>query len=208
MRSLLCALALVGLGLAGAAAAEDKPPPRIYRWVDENGIAHYTTDPDRIPKSLLQRFGLPAQPLAPESLDPGAPRPSPTHSGGPDAWAGQEKRPEPAPSAHPEPALGAPGPASPAATASAPAAAPGDRLAQLELQIAELSAAIAADEDTLASYISDPSKGDAIELGDQPQFREITLRIPKRLQELEALRRERDALRGAPASDGRSGKTD
>jgi hypothetical protein len=70
-----------------------------------------------------------------------------------------------------------------------------DSLAQLELRIAELAAAIAADEDTLSAFVGDPGPSDGVELADKPEFREIALRLPKRLQELEALRSERDALR-------------
>ena len=190
MRSLLLALALALLALPGhATAADETPPPRIYRWVDENGIAHYTTDPERIPKSLRRRFGLPAQPLTAESLDAHAPG-----RDGPDAWAGQEKSAEPV---HPAPRQLEPG--KPATTASEPrelttGGSPGDRLAQLELRIAELSAAIAADEDTLAAFVGDPDQGDAVEVGDTPEFRTVAERLPKRFEELAALRAERDAL--------------
>ena len=47
-------LALAMLLLGAATASAD--PPRIYKWVDSNGIAHYTTDPDRIPKALRNRI--------------------------------------------------------------------------------------------------------------------------------------------------------
>jgi hypothetical protein len=204
MRSLLLALALAASGLPGLAAAQDEPtPPRIYRWVDENGIAHYTTDVERIPKSLRRRFGLPAQPLARESLDARAPTSAapasvapPTPGRGPDAWAAQEKSAAPAVEAGPREG----GPEGRAeALSEVPAlqtaeASSLDRLAQLELRIAELAASIAADEDTLSAFIGDPGQGDAVELSDTPQFRQIAGRLPKRLQELEALRNERDAL--------------
>jgi hypothetical protein len=191
MRSLFLALALAVPGLAGLAAADDAPaPPRIYRWIDENGIAHYTTDPDQIPKSLLRRFGLPAQPLARQPLDPRAPASvtPPAPGRGPDAWAAEEMR------ATPPVEAGAPETGAPLAQAAAEAA-PHDRLSQLELRIAELSAAIAADEDALSAFIGQPTSDDAVEIADQPAFREIAGRLPKRLQELEALRAERDALR-------------
>jgi hypothetical protein len=50
----------IALSLAPAATrAEDEPnpaaPPTIYKWVDENGIAHYTTDRDRIPSEIRDR---------------------------------------------------------------------------------------------------------------------------------------------------------
>ena len=214
MRSLLLALALAASGLPGLAAAEDEPaPPRIYRWVDENGIAHYTTDVERIPKSLRRRFGLPAQPLARESLDARAPTsvappsvappsvasPSvapPAPGRGPDAWAAEEK--SAAPPVEAGPLEGSPeGRAEAFSEVSALRTAEAsslDRLGQLELRIAELAASIAADEDTLSAFIGDPGQGDAVELSDTPEFRQIAGRLPKRLQELEALRNERDAL--------------
>jgi len=209
MRSLLLALALLALGYLGPArAADDAAPPRIYRWVDENGIAHYTTDPDRIPRSLRRRYGLPAEPLRNEPLDARAPAPAPaatpaTPGAGPDAWASQEKTEPPAPPALPS-AAPAPGPGpewnegGPADVAAGPPGdGPGERLSQIELRIAELSASIAADEDALSGWIGDPAAGDAVTLGDKPEFREIAQRLPKRIQELEALQRERDALQTA-----------
>jgi hypothetical protein len=210
MRSLLLAVAIVlSGGPAVARDAGESPPPRIYRWIDENGIAHYTTDPERIPKSLRRRYGLPAEPLRSEPLDARAPAPAPAPApaaaSGPDAWAAQEKGETP----EPPRAVAAPSP-SPAGgsewnegsatdVAAGPPAGGGarDRLAQIELRIAELSASIAADEDKLSGWVGDPAAGDVITLADQPEFREIAQRLPERIQELEALQRERDALRTA-----------
>jgi hypothetical protein len=200
MRSILLAVALALSPLAAWADEAPEAKPRIYRWVDENGIAHYTTDEDRIPKSLRRRFGLPTQPLANEPLDAGAPAAeTPPAPSGVDAWASQEKGALPAAGAAPgaaptqewnEGEAEAPGVGTAPPLASATAA----RLEQIELRIAELSAAIAADEDALTAWIGDPNAAGAIEVGEQPEFREIAKRLPKRLQELEALRRERDAL--------------
>jgi hypothetical protein len=200
MRPLLLVLALFASGVpASVSADEETPPPRIYRWVDENGIAHYTSDPERIPKSLRRRYGLPAEPMKSERLDahaptagPAAPPPAVAPSSEPDAWAAQEKGDAPAPRA-------TTGASASADVAAGPveAAAAGDRLSQIELRIAELSASIAADEDALSAWIGDPAAGDAIELGDKPEFREIAKRLPKRIQELEALQKERDALESA-----------
>jgi hypothetical protein len=191
MRLLLLGLAL--LVLASSAVAEEKAPPRIYRWVDENGIAHYTTDPDRIPASLRRRYGLPAEPLRNEPLDARAPAaPPPANDTAPEAWAAQEKGEAPAatPGQTETDAEWREGAA--ADVAAGPVA--GDRLSQIELRIAELSASIAADEDVLSAWIGDPAGGDPIELGAKPEFREIAQRLPRRIQELEALQRERDAL--------------
>jgi len=202
---LLVALALAAAPAAASAAdAAESPAPRIYRWVDANGVAHYTTDEEQIPASLRRRFGLPTQPLERAPLEAGAPdagapppapapRSAPQSSGGDaafDAWISQERGA--APSRASEPGSGEA--QLPAVSASASDA---DRLAQVELRIAELSAAIAADEDALSAWIGDPQGGDPVALGQTPQFREIASRLPKRIQELEALRRERDALESA-----------
>ncbi len=206
MRSLFLAVVLFAAGLPGLArAADDAPPPRIYRWVDENGIAHYTTDPERIPKSLRRRYGLPAEPMRSEQLDARAPAAAATPrppSAAPDAWAAEEKTDAPAPPPRPSSAAPEAGAewrdaASADVAAAGPAAGSGDRLAQVELRIAELSASIAADEDALSGWIGDPAAGDAVELADKPEFREIAKRLPKRIQELEALQKERDALESA-----------
>lgn len=204
MRSLFLAVAVFAAGLPGLArAADDAPPPRIYRWVDENGIAHYTSDPERIPKSLRRRYGLPAEPMRSEQLDARAPTPEPKAappSGDPDAWAAQEKSdaPPPLPSAGaPEAGANRRGSATADVAAAGPGVGSSDRLSQVELRIAELSASIAADEDALSAWIGDPAAGDAVELGDKPEFREIAKRLPKRIQELEVLQKERDALESA-----------
>lgn len=49
---LLVAATLALLAIATHAQAE---PPAIYKWVDENGIAHYTTDRDKIPGAIRNR---------------------------------------------------------------------------------------------------------------------------------------------------------
>jgi hypothetical protein len=70
----LLALAATTLWLAPQSGAQTTETTRVYKWVDENGIAHYTTDPDRIPDALRNRI---------ESLDrggraePEAPAPEP-----------------------------------------------------------------------------------------------------------------------------------
>ena len=50
--SLLLAATVALLAVATRAQAE---PPPIYKWVDENGIAHYTTDRDKIPSAIRDR---------------------------------------------------------------------------------------------------------------------------------------------------------
>ncbi len=51
------------VALAAPAGAEGEAPEVvIYKWVDENGIAHYTTDRERIPSSLRDRIPEQAPP--------------------------------------------------------------------------------------------------------------------------------------------------
>jgi hypothetical protein len=205
MRLLLPMLLLVPLSAAPALAdAPEGEAPRIYRWVDENGVAHYTTDEDRIPASLRRRFGVPTRPLERTPLEadaPEAPPPAPAPVApapvAPEAWASQERGDDPAPPA-PAPAEAPEERAEPELPGvSAGLATDADRLARVELRIAELSAAIAADEDMLSAWLADPETADVVALGETPQFREIAARLPKRIQELEALVSERDALAAA-----------
>jgi hypothetical protein len=199
MRFLLPGLLLASL-IASPMAAQapgDAEAPRIYRWVDANGVAHYTTDEKRIPASLRRRFGVPNRPMERTPLEPDAPEPQ---RDAPDAWAVQERTEEP-PTPAPSSEQATPEEASTAATpeVSSGMAAGENRLARVELRIAELSAAIAADEDMLSAWLADPENADVVALGETPQFREVASRLPKRIQELEALVTERDAL--APERD-------
>jgi hypothetical protein len=119
-------LALGCLLLATAALAEESgAPPRIYRWIDENGVAHYTTDLERVPEELRD------QPLRSESVSPHAPAAV-------DAWLRQERIPE-----------------APAPSDAAPPAEGTDRLSALNARISELRAAIEADEELLKSELVD-----------------------------------------------------
>lgn len=119
-------LALALLLASAAALAEESASPRIYRWIDENGIAHYTTDLERIPEELRD------QPLRREEISAQAPATV-------DAWVQRERIPDP-------PKLEASGPS--------PSDA-GDRLAALNARIAELEQAIAADETLLKGDLTD-----------------------------------------------------
>jgi chaperonin cofactor prefoldin len=105
MRRLGAAAALaIPLLCAGAShAAEDEPGrPTIYKWVDENGIAHYTTDRKRVPKNLRNKIrdvdemraeqtGPPPPPPAPTppatGVAGGAPAPAPPSAGTPTGTA-------------------------------------------------------------------------------------------------------------------------
>jgi hypothetical protein len=78
----LARLGLALLALQSAALAEGaSAPPHIYRWVDANGIAHYTTSLDRVPEELR------GQPLRHEEVSAQAPA-------GVDTWVQHERVPE------------------------------------------------------------------------------------------------------------------
>jgi hypothetical protein len=121
---LIAIAGLAGPVLLGARSTRAETPV-IYKWVDEHGIAHYTTDRDRIPSSLRDRV---------EQI--GGSNPTRSGSDWLDLDAGQ--KPPPAATSTQEgvavhapgdfqsgtPAAGAPPGAGPAAAAKASAAAP------------------------------------------------------------------------------------
>lgn len=172
-RALPLALLFFAVCLAGAALAEDaEAPATIYRWIDQNGVAHYTTDPEYIPEALRdqlpERRAVVNPPLsaeAPESVD---------------AWIGRDRPPEPKPVS--------------SDAAGDPAAASGDRLQAIDARIVELEAAISADEDLLKGQLIDDSAPDSNET-----LKQVAARMPARIEELSKLRAEREALAPAPA---------
>ncbi len=239
---LLVLAASLTLAAAPAGAAEK---PRIYKWVDSNGIAHYTTDPERIPKALRNRI---------ESLDRAETRSEPTFAAPAPVEPAPMREPEPlrspTPAPAPEPSLAAPAPSadavpsapvapSPATAASAPPPAPSARpldepaalqgsgteewatrnalprrsaaadadpnspegraaLARereaLDARIAEVEAAITADENVLKDLITDPQLDEDTPLFDRPEFLEVSRRLPELQAQLDELRGRRDQL--------------
>ena len=173
-RLLAPALALALGGPASTAGDEAPARPPIYKWVDANGIAHYTTDPDRIPAELrgLVREGrgdaAPPSPGAPESAA--------------DAWAARDAPPAPVETAPPE-AAGAPGP-----DARRVHAAVDTR--ELDGRIAALEEEIARDEERITTWVSDPAV-DPMTLADDPEFRELAARLPRLQADLRSLREQK-----------------
>jgi hypothetical protein len=157
---------------SAALAEESSPPPRIYRWIDQNGIAHYTTDLERVPEELRD------QPLRRDEVSAQAPATV-------DSWVQRERIPE-----------------LPKADASDPSAAPGDpssgasdRLGALNARIAELEQAIAADEALLKGDLTDASAPASNET-----LKQVAERMPGRIAELKKLQADRDAL-ATPAAE-------
>jgi hypothetical protein len=187
-----CALLLVATAAPAQqeSGGSEAPRARVYRWIDENGIAHYTTDPERIPSRLRSSVGLPRPgetPPAPRAA-PSAPAPSGAAPTNPLAM-------DRAPGGSP----GAPARSSAASNdfeegPSAGAAASGAERADLDARIAALEAEIAADEEAIQAMISAAEPGPGALAADDPAFREIAQRLPKRLADLRALEQERARL--------------
>jgi hypothetical protein len=66
VRVVLAAVFCLALAVGSTAAPLASASDRVYKWVDENGIAHYTTDPDSIPSDLRGGRDL----REPESAEP------------------------------------------------------------------------------------------------------------------------------------------
>jgi hypothetical protein len=166
-RRLPCLLALVLVLPGFASAAADDAPARtpIYKWVDANGIAHYTTDPDRIPAEVR---GL-ADELREREDARAADAPArATQSPAADAWAVRDAAPAPVDAAPPE-AAGAP---------------------ELDGRIAALEEEIARDEERIKAWVSDPAV-DPGTLADDPEFRELAARLPRLQADLRSLREQK-----------------
>ena len=115
-RALLLALACALAAPAAVARTEEKAEtavPTIYKWVDANGVAHYTTELSRVPRSVRDSV---------RALGSGSP-PASEGFATRDTGAGEAA---PAVAPLPEWDVGdAPPPAPPPAPAAAPATAPG-----------------------------------------------------------------------------------
>lgn len=205
--------AVLALGLLLAAPAGAAESPRVYKWIDSNGIAHYTTDPDRIPKALRKRIETidrtptvtverPTEPIAVETPDPApgaeaAPEPEPdrpaiavpTPASTPsEGWATRDALPRPRRGS----SILAEGEATPAQREALAA----EREA-LEARIAEVEAEIRKEEGTLKDLITDPELDKETPLFDRPEFLEVSRRLPELQAQLEALRGQREQL-GTP----------
>jgi hypothetical protein len=199
--ALLAALVLASgaIGAASLARAADAPArPTIYRWIDENGIPHYTAHRSRIPSGLRER-ATEVAPAAPAT--PGA--------AASERWigrdAGEAPSGSPAPPADTESgareATGfAPSPAAAPSSASASARDTGTTRAasppgasDLDGRIASLEREIEKDEAALQDLLAAGPRGDA-PMADQAEFREIAKRLPQRQAELRGLLEQRSRL--------------
>ncbi len=209
MRAAVFLAAATFLGSAGPVApalaqdADDETAaPSIYRWIDENGIAHYTTELDRIPSALRGR----AASLGSRRGDSPAPAPSRSE----DLWVSRDRSPGASGTSDGFGDFGDDGfdqgdggfddrPAEPRQPLDPEAAAAAEEeraVAQfdLDLRIAELEQVIQADEESLKVLISDPASGGPLASAENEEFRTIAVRLPNRLKELQTLRDQRAAM--------------
>jgi hypothetical protein len=178
-----------GIGAEDLSTMSPSSERTIYRWVDENGVAHYTTDLSRVPGNLqgiAANTGTPVRVLGARAGGPGG-----------DDWLARDRRRDPS-----EWDSGTEdfAPERPRLTPEERRALDAERQAQMDdidVRIAELAADIAADEAMMKASVMDPDSG-PLSAADDPQFREIALRLPGLLDELRSLQTQREAIESAP----------
>jgi hypothetical protein len=225
-RTALCAaLALAALALAAPGVAqEESARPRIYKWVDENGIAHYTTDRSKIPSNLRGRIRdadairrSQAQGSAGEAASEAEapPASTPAEGAGTPSGTGVPVTPPVLPlygagdggrsadqwSARDAPAEAPDQPDT--GTGAEPAYDPEReaRAREVEARIVELEAELAKDEDRLKQLIGEArmtDQGQPSPLYGVPELEELARRFPKLQADLSALRAERRRLTEEP----------
>ena len=193
-----------------AAGADEIATPTIYKWVDEHGVAHYTTDFERIPRGLrnrVGRLGPPDAALTRTPVDASAPprrAPPVREFDDGEHWAVRDHSVD-----RPEDSWDAGDPY--ADTVGPYQDAPGEddglvseleqeerrrQLVEVDERIASLQTDIAESEEALKVLIAIPvpEGGGPLAMADDPQFREVAGRLPKLLAELVALEDERAQL--------------
>jgi hypothetical protein len=195
-------LAAGGLAVEDAASQPATEPPIIYKWVDQNGIAHYTTDYDRIPRSL--RRGARRLDRSPATSAAPAPPPprsragrSATHSEA-ERWARTDRPADWDDDGWGEPEAwdeGGPGGAPATERAAGRSYAEVEaRLREIDAEIAALEQDIAADEEVLKRFVAAPAPQRPSEVAYDGSFREVAQRLPRMLTELQTLQDERAEL--------------
>jgi hypothetical protein len=216
------ALALAAVPGARAEAEDIVGPPPIYKWVDSNGVAHYTTDLGRVPRSVrgsVRQLGgsgsgegyatrdvppagaKPAAEPVPEWDVGDAPKPAPPPARkGPEGWAGTDRPaalpPEEGAEESTQTAAAEPTPGSAEAEAEpAPSAAQVAAMrTDLDARIAALEKEIASDEGALKTFLAAPAPASPDQVAHDRSFREVAERLPGRLAELRSLQTERAQL--------------
>jgi hypothetical protein len=203
--SLLFAATVAFLAIATHAQAE---PPTIYKWVDENGIAHYTTDRDNIPSAIRDRV---------ETRGAATPAKSPDVAAQPDRedLMRDVVRTAPAVAAGGEPIAAPTEPAPDVAAIAAPSAAPAtepEAEAVFETETATIAAPTPLSEDVRdeTSAVSSPPPAPIVPLDPEQeaavteldqQIEGIQSEIAKREETLAALISTSDEERTTPLVD-------
>lgn len=175
------AITLASLSTAQMSYSEDntKKTPQIYKWIDQNGISHYTTDVERIPKVLrrqLKRGGSP--PEGSEETE--------------ETKIGFNEKMAPRKSGFSQNARLTPSEKGP--TESGQTFVDQERINVLDAEISALQETITTDEEALKSLIS-RSEGKEIDQAEHlATLRELGERLPGSLKLLETLRAERAAI--------------
>ena len=192
---------LLAGGLIGLLLLPFESHGTVYKWVDENGVSHYTTDPDQVPRGFRGRWrsvGETDEGLVPDRDDPDdleaipparlrAPGDLPTHNAVDPTGA---SLPEPEPTApH---SVEAPATPAPLPSIDAPSAEPRVVVTPPRVSVdqpSDLDARIASDRALLRELLSQPRENREDWLQD-PRLREIAERLPKLQAEKEAARSE------------------
>jgi len=189
------------------AGADESLAPEIFKWIDEHGVAHYTTDFNRIPGNLRNRagrLGPPDAALKRRPVDASAPaRRTPSAPGVDEGekWAARDRSFEGPSDTWDE--------GDPYADALVQELGEDDtflseaaqqerkqQLEELDGRIASIQTDIAASEEALKALVAIPvpEGGGPLAMADDPAFREIAGRLPKLLADLRALEDERAQL--------------
>lgn len=198
----------LGISLAPSVRADEtdaagQEGPVIYKWVDEEGIAHFTADPERVPENVRSLIRKEAEQerrdrQEPEGTPPEAAAPARDRA---EHWAEMEAAPSDAaegPEARDISQGAAP---ETGARAARPSAALRAQRAELEQRIHELEAQIARDEERIKELLSRPREqaqppgegGEAAPVAG-PELREVAMRLPRLQEELRELRERRAQL--------------
>jgi hypothetical protein len=216
---LLASLLLLPLGAVGAddeAEQEVREAPSIYKWIDENGIAHYTTDRSRIPSGLrrrIEQLDSSPKPLAREEATAAAPEFDEGEATGAaagataaaastrskrkprgdsfDAWASRNRPATIERDAWDDGTFSsdpdAPGEAAPPPLTAEEIAALDAEREEIDSRIIELEAEVTVTEDVLKEWVS-VSGVNPLEREDDGSFRAAAQLLPQQLAELAALR--------------------
>lgn len=188
--SLLLRLGLLACGLAGASGAR-ADAALIYRWTDEQGIAHYTAHLDRVPRAV--RGSVQAVSATPATTNAD------------DSWAATDAR-GPAPRTFDEGPLGSGARAASGTTGAAaearrtasaepaPSGASARDVSALDERIAALQREVDRDQDAIRVLLSETPAAGATALHERPEMREIAQRLPRLQADLRALREQRGRI--------------